>query len=394
MAATSKQCYYETLGVERDATADDIKLAYRRIAKKSHPDRHVNAPDEEKTSAAETFKAAAEAYEVIGDVEKRSKYDTYGFAGIGSATGAADAAAQEMFEEMFGMGGGVPRKPQGVVSPTLFYDTERGSFFQRRVPTADIAMNEVKEDTLPEVATMVASGQGQYVASALLPAGPWEVKLVDVEDGTLTVVCGVDEASETEGASALAELNAELKAALRVTRPFAVPADGDALSADVTVADGAVCVRMPSKQAREAVANDATVEAGDALNIGVRVVLTGLSRAELNGHEGTVVGAEHNARLGVLVDGEARPMAIKRGNLRMAFEDATGFSDANDDPASVMTPVDTCANTAEQVSEGGKTSTRRTSKQRKKAKRAAAKRNAEAIAMEIDLEEAVREVAV
>ncbi len=74
----SKRDYYEVLGLQRDATENDIKKAYRKQAMKYHPDR--NAGDEE---AAARFKEAAEAYEVLGNERKRQVYDQYGHAGLG-----------------------------------------------------------------------------------------------------------------------------------------------------------------------------------------------------------------------------------------------------------------------------------------------------------------------
>jgi len=76
MAAT-KRDYYEVLGVARDASPEDIKKAYRGLARKHHPD--VNPGDEE---APKRFKEAAEAYEVLSDSEKRQRYDRYGHAGL------------------------------------------------------------------------------------------------------------------------------------------------------------------------------------------------------------------------------------------------------------------------------------------------------------------------
>src|SRR6476469_1305609 len=76
MATTEKRDYYEVLGVERGASIDDIKKAYRRLALKYHPDK--NPGD---TAAEESFKAAAEAYGVLSDEEKRARYDRYGHAG-------------------------------------------------------------------------------------------------------------------------------------------------------------------------------------------------------------------------------------------------------------------------------------------------------------------------
>ena len=72
-----KRDYYEVLGVQKDASAEDIKKAYRQLALKYHPDRNPG----DKT-AEEKFKEAAEAYEVLSDPQKRSRYDQFGHAGM------------------------------------------------------------------------------------------------------------------------------------------------------------------------------------------------------------------------------------------------------------------------------------------------------------------------
>ncbi len=75
--AENKRDYYEVLGIQKDASAEDIKRAYRKCAMKYHPDRNPGNKE-----AEEKFKEAGEAYEVLSDEEKRARYDQYGFAGV------------------------------------------------------------------------------------------------------------------------------------------------------------------------------------------------------------------------------------------------------------------------------------------------------------------------
>ena len=67
--------YYEILGVDKNASEDDIKKAYKKLAMQYHPDRHVNDSEEDKKKAEEKFKEIAEAYDVLSDKEKRAQYD-------------------------------------------------------------------------------------------------------------------------------------------------------------------------------------------------------------------------------------------------------------------------------------------------------------------------------
>src|SRR3954466_15267607 len=82
MATTEKRDYYEVLGVQRSASIDDIKKAYRRMAVQYHPDK--NPGD---STAEEKFKEAAEAYGVLSDEEKRARYDRYGHQGTPTVGG-------------------------------------------------------------------------------------------------------------------------------------------------------------------------------------------------------------------------------------------------------------------------------------------------------------------
>jgi len=78
----SKRDYYDVLGVSKSATNDELKKAYRKMALKYHPDKN---PDDK--AAEDKFKEAAEAYEVLSDQNKRSRYDQFGHAGVGGAAG-------------------------------------------------------------------------------------------------------------------------------------------------------------------------------------------------------------------------------------------------------------------------------------------------------------------
>lgn len=101
----AKRDYYEVLGIEKSASQDDIKRAYRKLAVKYHPDK--NPGDKE---AEQKFREATEAYEILSDDQKRPIYDQYGFAGLdgmGQGGGGGYSHAFNDFADIFGgMGGG------------------------------------------------------------------------------------------------------------------------------------------------------------------------------------------------------------------------------------------------------------------------------------------------
>ncbi len=105
--------YYEVLGVPRNASEQEIKSAYRKLALKNHPDR--NPGDKQ---AEERFKEAAEAYGVLGDPDKRQRYDTYGHAGVSGAAGAGFdptifADFSDILGDFFGFGDVFGRRRSG-----------------------------------------------------------------------------------------------------------------------------------------------------------------------------------------------------------------------------------------------------------------------------------------
>lgn len=134
--------YYEVLGVGPDATPDEIKRAYRRLAREHHPDVNPDDPD-----AEERFKEIAEAYRVLSDPEQRRRYDRFGHDGLTGAATAADpfgfgGGIADIFEAFFGGG---TRRPAGpargpdleVVTEISFADAVFGTTREVTVRTAE-----------------------------------------------------------------------------------------------------------------------------------------------------------------------------------------------------------------------------------------------------------------
>jgi molecular chaperone DnaJ len=107
----AKRDYYEILGVAKSSSADEVKKAYRKVAMQYHPDR--NPGDKE---AEEKFKEAAEAYEILGDADKRAQYDRYGHAGVSNNARGGGGAGMNM-DDIFSQFG------------DIFGDDIFGSFF-------------------------------------------------------------------------------------------------------------------------------------------------------------------------------------------------------------------------------------------------------------------------
>ena len=150
----AKRDYYELLGVNRDASEDEIKKAYRKLAMKYHPDRNPDNP-----KAEERFKEAKEAYEILSDVQKRAAYDQFGHAGVdpqagmggGGFSGGFGGAGSfsdtfgGIFDEIFGGGSRGGRSTNVYRGADLRYNLEIsleqaafGTEKQIRIPTMEV----------------------------------------------------------------------------------------------------------------------------------------------------------------------------------------------------------------------------------------------------------------
>ncbi len=138
----AKRDYYEVLGVDNGASDAEIKKAFRRIAMKCHPDRN---PDDK--AAEEKFKEAQEAYEILGDEDKKSAYDRFGHAGVDGNSGGGGGAGfgdvfGDVFGDIFGGGGGRGGRSGPARGSDLRYDLQldledavKGKTVQIDVPT-------------------------------------------------------------------------------------------------------------------------------------------------------------------------------------------------------------------------------------------------------------------
>lgn len=151
----AKRDYYEVLGVSRDASKDDIKKAYRKLAIQYHPDRNKGDAESE-----DKFKEASEAYEVLSNDQKRGAYDQFGFAGVegmgGGPGGAHDfSSVFRDFEDIFGdfsgifdsfFGGGRTRRSGGRESVQRGHDLR----YDLEIKFEEAVFGAKKEITYPK----------------------------------------------------------------------------------------------------------------------------------------------------------------------------------------------------------------------------------------------------
>ena len=168
----SKRDYYEVLGINRDASDEEIKKAYRKLAMKHHPDRNPDNPKSE-----EQFKEAKTAYEILSDAQKRATYDQFGHAGMeqgaqggGQGFGNFADAFGDIFGDIFG-GGQQGQRSNVYRGADLRYNLEisleeaaRGAETKIRIPTLDACEtchgSGAKPGTQPATCT-TCNGQGQ-----------------------------------------------------------------------------------------------------------------------------------------------------------------------------------------------------------------------------------------
>ncbi|THB78122.1 MAG: molecular chaperone DnaJ [Desulfobacteraceae bacterium] len=174
---TDKRDYYEVLGVARDATAPDLKSAYRKLAIKYHPDK--NPGDRE---AEEKFKEASEAYEVLNDDHKRQIYDQFGHRGLENSGHSGPSGFEDIFssfgdifEDFFGFGSSNRSRTRVQRGSDLRYDlkidfmeaafgTEKTITIPKLDTCSECHGSGCQEGTFPETCAQ-CQGTGQFIQS-------------------------------------------------------------------------------------------------------------------------------------------------------------------------------------------------------------------------------------
>jgi len=251
------QDYYAVLGVARDASADDIKKSYRKLALKWHPDRH---PEGERAAAEAQFKRIAEAYEVLSDAEKRGKYDRFGHNWQQGdefrpppGEGGTRQMTPEEFEQMFGgtgfsdffksaFGEDFGRQYRGTQSRHRRYRHRGGDVRAELELPAAVAMAGGKSRfEVPATKPCERCGGVGFVAEHVCPicVGVGRVhdrRTIDlniptrVRDGMTMRLAGLGEAGEEGGE------RGDLYLTIRVVSDDVYRVDGDDVEAEVPVA--------------------------------------------------------------------------------------------------------------------------------------------------------------
>lgn len=186
-----KRDFYEVLGVAKGASEDEIKKAYRQMAKKYHPD--LNPGDKE---AEVHFKEVNEAYEVLSNPEKKARYDQYGHAGVDPNFGAGgyggggfdDIDLGDIFSSFFGGGGrrsdpNAPRRGSDATATVVISFEESAKGCKKQVPVtvvercADCAGTGAAKGTAPKICP-VCNGTGQERRQQRTPFGVIQTQVV------------------------------------------------------------------------------------------------------------------------------------------------------------------------------------------------------------------------
>jgi DnaJ-class molecular chaperone len=152
----AKRDFYDVLGVSKSASADEIKQAYRKLARKYHPDMNRN-----NKQAEEKFKEAQEAYDVLSEPQKRRNYDQFGHAGVGAGAGAAGGAGGDPFEA-FRRG---TQRPGGGGGGTYTWQTGPG------VTVEDFDLNDFGNGNVGSIFEQLFGARGGAAAGRGAPRG-------------------------------------------------------------------------------------------------------------------------------------------------------------------------------------------------------------------------------
>ncbi|MCA1832848.1 MAG: molecular chaperone DnaJ [Actinobacteria bacterium] len=180
MADVTKRDYYETLGVDRNASEEDLKKAYRKLARQHHPD--LQNGEQQKKVSEEKFKEVNEAYEVLSDGDKRRRYDMFGHAGtqqgfgggfegfeFGRGAGFGDVF-NDIFADFFGGGGTGQGRQRAERGSDLQYNLERS--FEEVVNGKKANVNSLRWETCQDCkGTGAKTAAGLRVCSGCKGAG-------------------------------------------------------------------------------------------------------------------------------------------------------------------------------------------------------------------------------
>ena len=162
--STTTEDYYKILGISRNASEDEIKKAYRKLALKYHPDKNPDNP-----AAEQKFKEAAEAYEVLSDPKKREAYDQFGSAGLKNMgfEGFQQSSAEDIFSHFSDIFSDFFEPGTGMFRERAFPQKGADIRYRLSAPFADAALGATRDITISGVGTEAAT----KTISLKIPAG-------------------------------------------------------------------------------------------------------------------------------------------------------------------------------------------------------------------------------